>query len=95
MNDEDCGEGLFCDTTLAQPTCMDIDECDPEYNMFAKNGRKILKSVDGLEFCGDETICSNSIGSFSCSCSSDRFVAWQEYTGCRDKDECAEVAVKQ
>ncbi len=70
--DDDCSSGLEC---LATGFCYDIDECSEDVGT-------------GLQHCGSNTICTNSIGSFSCSCNSgyQNHVANQ---GCSDVDECS------
>jgi hypothetical protein len=75
--DEDCGPGLYCKRNVAQPFCTDINECDPtNTKMF------------GTKFCGQNTVCTNTIGSFTCTCNAgyENFTAWE---GCVDKDECS------
>ena len=76
---EDCGTGLFCDTSITQPKCIDFDECDPKQQFF-----------NGLSYCGEQTSCTNTVGSLSCSCKTG-YVDWKANEGCRDKNECTEV----
>ena len=78
---EDCGTGLFCDTSIAQPKCIDFDECDPKQQFF-----------NGLSYCGEQTSCTNTVGSLSCSCTTG-YVDWKANEGCRDKNECTEVGL--
>ena len=42
------------------------------------------------EFWFNLIICSNTVGSLSCSCTSG-YVEWSAINGCRDKNECTEV----
>ena len=76
-NDEDCSPGLYCKRDVAQPYCTDIDECDPT------NGK-----IFGTRFCNKNTICTNTIGNFTCTCNPgyENFTSW---LGCVDIDECA------
>jgi hypothetical protein len=76
-NDEDCAPGLYCKRNVAQPFCTDIDECDPT------NGKFL-----GTKYCGMNTVCTNTIGSFTCTCNAEyeNFTAW---VGCADIDECS------
>ena len=78
---EDCAAGLSCDTSLPQPTCRDDNECDPA----GPHGHV------GAAHCGNHTTCTNTAGSFTCGCESDRYTDFQAKVGCRDKDECTEV----
>jgi hypothetical protein len=80
-NDEDCGPGLYCKRNVAQPFCTDINECDPTNTKFF-----------GTKFCGQNAACTNTIGSFICTCNSgyENFTAWE---GCVDKDECSPSGV--
>ena len=91
--DEDCSTGLYCNTGLAQPACQDYNECD------INNVR-----MNGTGYCGENSTCSNSAGSFSCPCISGMervrpaclsilmpgYVAFTAWVGCRDKNECTE-----
>ncbi|MFN9938502.1 MAG: calcium-binding EGF-like domain-containing protein, partial [bacterium] len=68
---------MYCKRNVAQPFCTDINECDPtNTKMF------------GTKFCGQNTVCTNTIGSFTCTCNAgyENFTAWE---GCVDKDECS------
>ena len=78
LHDSDCVAGVFCDTSLPQPSCVDIEECDID------NTR-----MNGTAYCGDHATCANTVGSFTCSCSSG-YVEHTPWTGCREKDECTE-----
>ena len=75
---EDCIDGHFCDTLLPQPTCYDVDECESNNIHF-----------NGTKYCGQNSTCTNNIGSFTCQCNSGYkdFVPW---VGCSDIDECNE-----
>ena len=76
--DTDCVTGVVCDTSLEQPKCVDIDECDIDNTLF-----------NGTSYCGIETTCTNNVGSFTCPCLSG-FTAHTPWVGCRDKNECTE-----
>ena len=54
---------------------MDIDECSAEVG-------------SGLKHCGSNADCSNTVGSFSCSCHSG-FENFTPTIGCVDIDECS------
>ena len=77
-HDDDCTTGIYCKTDMAQPTCMDINECDIT-NI----------KMNGTGYCGQYTTCTNTVGSFTCSCISG-YVSHTAWVGCRDKDECTE-----
>ena len=53
----DCADGHYCDTAMDQPTCYELNECDVNNIYF-----------NGTKYCGNETTCTNTVGSFSCSC---------------------------
>ena len=78
LGDDDCHVGYYCHQDTAQPYCTDINECS--YG----NGK-----YEGLLYCGQHTTCSNSVGSFSCTCKTG-FIEFVEHDGCRDKNECTE-----
>ncbi|XP_023321785.1 latent-transforming growth factor beta-binding protein 2 [Eurytemora carolleeae] len=80
LNDEDCSAGLYCKKDVAQPYCEDVNECDPN------NPKNHL--YPGLAYCGIHTTCTNTIGSFSCSCQTG-YNSWIPVAGCIDIDECA------
>ena len=78
LKDDDCHSGYHCYQDTSQPYCTDINECS------YRNGK-----YEGLLYCGRHTTCSNSVGSFSCSCVTG-FTEFVEHDGCRDIDECTE-----
>ena len=78
LEDDDCKAGYYCYKDTAQPYCTDINECS------ANNGK-----YEGLLYCGRNTDCHNSAGSFSCTCKTG-FTDFAEFDGCRDKNECTE-----
>jgi len=75
----ECQAGLECimHTGKELGQCVDIDECtDPRF-------------IDAsLAYCGQNTTCTNSIGSFSCPCNPG-FTGFQGGVGCHDLDECS------
>ena len=73
---EDCLPGYYCVTTAAQPYCTELNECSP------KNGQ-----FEGLLYCGQNTACTNTVGSFTCTCNTG-FEDFAEHSGCIDTDEC-------
>ena len=75
-SNEDCQTGYFCNRDIAQPRCEDINEC-------TKNNRKF----EGLRYCGMNSVCTNTIGSFTCTCNTG-YNDFQAYDGCVDIDEC-------
>ena len=76
--DEDCADGHYCDTSMDQPTCYELNECDSDNLYF-----------NGSAYCGIEATCTNSVGSFSCPCDPG-FTAHTAWVGCRDINECTE-----
>ena len=76
--DSDCVTGVVCDTSLEQPKCVDIDECDINNIKF-----------NGTAYCGEDAFCTNTVGSFTCTCDPGytQHTAW---SGCRDINECTE-----
>ena len=78
LESEDCKTGYHCNKNTAQPYCTDINECA------YRNGH-----FEGLLYCGIHTDCTNSVGSFSCTCKTG-FTEFVEFGGCRDKNECIE-----
>ena len=78
VSDEDCQDGHYCKTDMDQPTCYELDECDIDNIYF-----------NGTAYCGEEAYCTNTVGSFTCTCDSG-FIAHTAWTGCRDKNECTE-----
>ena len=75
--DEDCAVGLYCKKDVDQPYCTDHDECDTSSGDFK-----------GQVYCGINTICKNTPGSFICPCIPG-FTDFQPFSGCIDVDECA------
>ena len=71
LSDEDCKDGHYCDITMDQPTCFEIDECDID-NVF----------FNGSAYCGAETTCTNTVGSFTCTCLTG-FISHTAWVGCR------------
>jgi len=77
LTSEDCQDGLECDRTAVRPKCIDIDECnDP---------RPWANTGPGL--CGHNTSCTNTVGSFYCTCDSG-YQNYQAGVGCTDINEC-------
>ena len=74
-DDEDCIAGYFCDKSSAQPFCSELNECLPNNGHF-----------EGLLYCGQNTICTNNIGSFNCTCKTG-FYDFSEHSGCIDNNE--------
>ncbi|XP_023348690.1 latent-transforming growth factor beta-binding protein 1-like [Eurytemora carolleeae] len=75
LNDDDCATGLYCKKDVVQPYCEDVNECDPN------NPKNHL--YPGLAYCGIHSTCTNTIGSFSCSCQTG-FKDWLPVAGCID-----------
>ena len=75
--DNDCEAGHYCKKDVPQPFCTEIDEC------IAGNGK-----YEGLTYCGSNTECINTVGSFTCTCKPG-FHDFQPLDGCIDIDECA------
>ena len=73
-SNEDCQTGLYCNKNYYR--CEDINECSPNNRQF-----------EGLVYCGSNSVCSNNIGSFTCTCNSG-FNDFQPFDGCVDIDEC-------
>ena len=78
LKDDDCYDGYYCYQDTAQPYCTDINECS------YRNGK-----FEGLLYCGRHTTCSNTAGSFYCSCLTG-FYDFAEHDGCIDINECTE-----
>ena len=76
--DDDCVAGVVCDTSLDQPKCVDIDECQIDNLKF-----------NGTAYCGQDAFCTNNVGSFSCSCDPG-YTQHTPWDGCRDINECTE-----
>ena len=76
LTNADCQTGLFCNTIHAQPRCEDINECT------ADNGH-----YEGLLYCGDNAVCANNVGSFTCTCNTG-YTDFQPHAGCVDINEC-------
>lgn len=56
-DNNDCTEGLECQGEGAERKCQDFNECtDPRFK------------PDADAFCGPNTDCVNSVGSYSCTC---------------------------
>jgi hypothetical protein len=68
---DDCQTGLEC---LSSGICKEIDECSTAVGT-------------GLTYCGPNTDCTNTVGSFSCACSTG-YQTHYAYAGCSDIDEC-------
>ena len=74
--DEDCNDGHECVGTGTNKMCVDIDECtDHRF------------SGPTLAYCGENTTCSNSHGSYSCPCNGG-YENFQANIGCSDINEC-------
>ena len=76
--------GLECIITNVQqfqhPYCSDYDECkDPRH------------SKSALNYCGENAICSNTVGSFICICLPG-YANFSPNVGCVDIDECTNPA---
>ena len=71
VSNEDCKDGHYCDITMDQPTCFEIDECDID-NVF----------FNGSAYCGEEATCTNTVGSFTCTCLTG-FISHTAWVGCR------------
>ena len=80
-DDEDCLPEYYCDKSSGQPFCSELNECSPNNGHF-----------EGLLYCGQNTICTNTIGSFFCSCKAG-FYDFVEHSGCIDINECSEPSV--
>ena len=76
LTSDDCQTGYFCNTDLAQPRCEDINECAVD------NGH-----YEGSLYCGDNSVCANTVGSFTCSCNTG-YTDFQPHAGCIDINEC-------
>ena len=68
----DCNSGLECIQSSGK--CMDIDECSTTVGV-------------GLVYCGQNAMCTNTIGSFNCTCN-EGFENHVANIGCSDIDEC-------
>ena len=75
---EYCGNHTTC-------RCQSFVKCDI---IFDSVGYFRIWSI--WEFWFNLIICSNTVGSLSCSCTSG-YVEWSAINGCRDKNECTEV----
>lgn len=78
LNNEDCTDGHYCKTNMDQPTCYELDECNIDNPHF-----------NGTAYCGEEAYCTNTAGSFSCTCEPG-FTQHTPWAGCRDINECTE-----
>ena len=76
QDNEDCITGHYCVKSAVQPYCTELNECSPDNGHF-----------EGLLYCGRNTVCENSIGSFTCTCN-EGFEDFAEHSGCIDIDEC-------
>ena len=77
QGNEDCLPGYYCVTTAAQPYCTELNECS------SKNGH-----FEGLAYCGRNTVCTNTVGSFTCTCNTG-YEDFAEHSGCIDTNECS------
>ena len=76
QDNEDCIPGHYCVTSAAQPYCTELNECSPNNGQF-----------EGLLYCGRNTVCTNTVGSFTCTCNTG-YEDFAEHSGCIDIDEC-------
>jgi len=76
QDNEDCIPGHYCVTSAAKPYCTELNECSPNNGQF-----------EGLLYCGRNTVCTNTVGSFTCTCNQG-YEDFAEHSGCIDIDEC-------
>ena len=74
--------GLECVGGTERPLCSDYDECQDS-----------RQDKNKLSYCGEHTTCTNTIGSFTCSCKTG-FESFVANAGCSDINECSQSSTQ-